>query len=67
MRVQTRKVKKENECFFTYKDLVNALYRPQRVETSVNHTTKMEYVVGGKGLFVLYDAEHKQGVPFRVK
>lgn len=67
VRMQTRKVKKENECFFTYKDLVNALYRPQRVETSVNHTTKMEYVVGGKGLFVLYDAEHKRGVPFRVK
>ena len=53
--------------FFTYKDLVNAVYRPLRMETSVNHTTKMEFVVGGKGLFVLYDAEKKKGIPFGVK
>lgn len=68
VKLQTRKGKKDlKQHFFTYKDLVNAVYRPLRMETSVNHTTKMEFVVGGKGLFVLYDAEKKKGIPFSVK
>ncbi len=68
VKLQTRKGKKDSkQHFFTYKDLVNAVYRPLRMETSVNHTTKMEFVVGGKGLFVLYDAEKKKGIPFGVK
>lgn len=67
VRLQTLKGKKENTYFFTYKELVNAIYRPQRIETSVNRTTKIEYIVGGKGLFVLYDAEKKMVIPFRVK
>lgn len=61
-------VKKKTTVYgFSYKDLVNAVYRPMNVETSANHTTKAEYTVGGQGIFALYDAKSKQAIPFIVK
>lgn len=59
--------KKTSTCRFTYKDLVNSVYRAVKIETSVNNTTKAEYVVGGNGIFVLYDAKHKKAISFIVK
>ena len=52
---------------FSYRDLVNSTIRPVSLETSVNHTTKAEYIVGGKGAFVLYDAKNKKAIPFIIK
>lgn len=59
--------KKESIYGFSYKDLVNAVYRPVAMETSVNHTTKAKYIVGGQGAFALYDAKNRRAIPFIVK
>ncbi|MBQ9677380.1 MAG: hypothetical protein IJV44_04515 [Prevotella sp.] len=52
---------------FSYKDLVNAVYRPKELETSINNTTKAEYIVGGQGVYTLYDAKLKKAIPFIIK
>lgn len=36
-------------------------------ETSVNNTTRVEYIVGGKGVFALYDQNNRKAMPFIVK
>ena len=53
--------------YFSYRDLVNATIRPVSLETSVNHTTKAEYIVGGEGVFALYDAQSRKAYPFTIK
>ena len=63
----TEKKSKENIYYFSYRDLVNTTVRPITLETSVNHTTKAEYLVGGQGVFALYDAKNKKAIPFRIK
>ena len=67
VKVSKFTIKKNTFYGFTYKNLVDAVYRPTNVETSVNLTTKAEYTVGGKGCFVLYDAKNKRAIPFIVK
>ena len=62
----TEKKSKENIYYFSYRDLVNTTVRPITLETSVNHTTKAEYLVGGQGVFALYDAKNKKAIPFRI-
>ena len=61
--------KKEKKTMYgvSYRDLVNSTIRPVSVETSVNHTTKAEYIVGGQGTFALYDANNKKAIPFIIK
>lgn len=63
----TDKKGKETLYYFSYRDLVNATVRPVSLETSVNHTTKAEYIVGGQGFFALYDAKSKKAIPFVIK
>jgi hypothetical protein len=63
----TDKKSKESYYYFTYRDLVNAAVRPVSLETSVNHTTKAEYIVGGQGIFALYDVKNKKAIPFTIK
>jgi hypothetical protein len=58
---------KETLYYFSYRDLVNATVRPVSLETSVNHTSKAEYIVGGQGFFALYDAKSKKAIPFVIK
>ena len=53
IKVTEAKVKKETVYSFSYKDLVNAAYRPTSIETSINKTTKAEYSVPGTGIFAL--------------
>lgn len=67
VKVAKTTVKKKTSYTFTYKDLVDAIYRPLKMETSVNQTTKAEYTVGGDGIFVLYDSKNKKAIPFIVK
>ncbi|MBR1521037.1 MAG: hypothetical protein IJ635_07345 [Bacteroidaceae bacterium] len=62
-----KKSKKETSYSFSYRDLVNAFYRPTSVETSVNNITKAEYVIGEKGIFVFYDAKTRLAYPLEVK
>ncbi len=60
--------KESHEVYgFSYRELVNTTIRPISLETSVNHTTKAEYIIGGKGLFALYDAKNKKAIPFLIK
>ena len=61
--------KKEKKTIYgvSYRDLVNSTIRPVSIETSVNHTTKAEYIVGGQGTFALYDAKNKKAIPFIIK
>ena len=61
--------KKEKKTVYgvSYRDLVNSTIRPVSIETSVNHTTKAEYIVGGQGVFALYDAKNKKAIPFIIK
>lgn len=39
----------------------------QGSETSVNNTTRVEYVVDGQGVFALYDQNNKKAIPFIVE
>lgn len=42
-------------------------FTAQGSETSVNNTTRVEYVVDGEGVFALYDQNNRKAMPFIVK
>lgn len=67
VRVNKSLYKKKTYYGFSYQSLVDAPYRPINVETSINHTTKAEYIVGGQGIFAFYDAQKKTAIPFVIK
>ena len=67
VKVTQTVVKKKASFCFSYKDLVNSVYPAQSIETSVNQTTKVEYIVGGQGIFALYDKKNKRAIPIIVK
>lgn len=69
VKVRKAEAKKKNSVVygFSYKDLVNSSYRAQSIETSGNFTTKVEYEVGERGIFALYDAQNKRAIPVIVK
>lgn len=67
VKVTETTVKKKTVYCFSYKDLVNSIYRATSVQTSVNGTTKAEYIVGGDGVFALYDAKKKRAITITVK
>ncbi len=68
VKIVTAKVKKKQVYCFSYKSLVNTSYRPKnKVQTSVNHTTKVEYELREKGIFALYDALRRKAIPFVIK
>lgn len=59
------KKKMNNILFFTYEDLVKNAIVPEKVETSVNQTTRMNFKVSTPGLYVVYDGS-KVVIPFAV-
>ena len=67
VRVTEGKIKKNKVYSFSYKDLVNSVYRATSIETSINGTTKAEYIVGGSGIFALYDAKNKRSITVTVE
>jgi len=67
VRVTETKVKRNIVYCFSYKDLVNAIYRPKSIKTSINKTTKTEYVLDRKGIYALYDAKHHRAIPIIVQ
>lgn len=42
-------------------------YSAQNIETSVNNTTRIEYVLPGQGVYAIYDQGTKRAMPFIVK
>lgn len=67
VKVTKMLVKKNVIYCFSYKDLVNTACRATAIETSVNHTTKADYVLSGSGIYALYDAKNKKAIPIIVK
>ena len=66
VKITEIKTKKKETYNFTYKDLVNSTYRANKIETSVNGTTTVEYDVNNDGVFALYDSKNKRAIPFRI-
>lgn len=52
---------------FTDEALIESVYRPSEISTSVNQTTTAVYNLNGDGGFVLYDAKAKKGYCILVK
>lgn len=42
-------------------------FLPTHTETSVNHTTRIEYDLPGQGVYAIYDQMTKQAMPFIIK
>ena len=66
VKVESVKIKKEQAYGFSYKELANSV-RPSTLETSINHTTRAEYIVNTVGVYALYDAKSKTAITFEVK
>lgn len=67
VREFTGRKKKEIFRGFSFEDIVKNNIQPVRVETSVNQTTRLEYHIPGKGLFVIYDPTKKTAIPFKIE
>lgn len=64
---KTEVKKKPTVYSFSYKDLINSVTRPSSITTSVNQTTKVEYVIAKPGAYALYDAKTHRAIPIVVK
>lgn len=67
VKVDKSVVKKKNVYSFSADIFDMKKYSAQGSETSVNNTTRVEYVVDGQGVFALYDQNNKKAMPFIVK
>lgn len=67
VKISKATVKKNTVYRFSYRDLVNNVFSPSGIETSINHTTKVEYVVAGSGQFALYDSKKNRAIPLTIK
>ena len=67
VKITKATVKKNTVYSFSYRDLVNNVFSPSGIETSINHTTKVEYVVVGSGQFALYDSKKNRAIPLTIK
>jgi hypothetical protein len=59
--------KKKVSYGFTFENIVKTNIQPVSVETSVNNTTRMQYMISGEGLFVIYDPQAKTAISFMIK
>lgn len=67
VKVDKSVVKKKNVYSFSADIFDMKKFSAQGSETSVNNTTRVEYVVDGQGFFALYDQNNKRAMPFIVK
>lgn len=69
VKVKTYADKKKKKKFqgFSYEDIVKRSIKPDKVETSVNKTTKFDFPMLEQGLYVIYNSEKKTVIPFKVK
>ena len=67
--VKVDKVAKKKKAIYSFSaDIFDMKkYSAQGSETSVNNTTRLEYVVDGQGVFAIYDQNSKKAMPFIVK
>lgn len=61
------KKKKEAYSGFTFEDVVRTDIHPVEVRTTVNRTTRFEYMISEEGLYVIYNPKNKTVIPFRIK
>jgi len=60
--------KKKNPVYSFSTDIFQMQkFTPIKSETSVNHTTRTEYVVPFKGVYALYDMANRKAMPFVVR
>lgn len=67
VKVDKSVIKKKNVYSFSADIFDMKKFSAQGSETSVNNTTRVEYVVDGQGVFALYDQNNKKAMPFIVK
>ena len=67
VKVDKSIVKKKNVYSFSADIFDMKKFSAQGSETSVNNTTRVEYVDEGQGVFALYDQNNKKAMPFIVK
>ena len=67
VKVDKSVVKKQNVYSFSADIFDMKKFSAQGSETSVNNTTRVEYVIDGQGVFALYDQNNKRAMPFIVK
>lgn len=51
---------------FTFEEYAMSPIFAEKVETSVNHTTKMQFNLPSDGVYVFYNPQTQQAVPFRI-
>ena len=67
LKVDKTVVKEKTTYSFSTDIFVMKKFPVKGTETSVNHTTRVEYEVEGQGIFAFYDPENKKAMPFIVK
>lgn len=67
VKVDKSVVKKKTIYSFSADIFDMKKFSAQGSETSVNNTTRVEYVIDGQGIFALYDQNNKKAMPFIVK
>lgn len=67
VKVDKSVVKKKTVYSFSADIFEMKKFSAQGSETSVNNTTRVEYVIDGQGVFALYDQNNKKAMPFIVK
>lgn len=67
VKVDKSVVKKKTVYSFSADIFDMKKFSAQGSETSVNNTTRVEYVIDGQGVFALYDPNNKKAMPFIVK
>lgn len=67
VKVDKTVAKKKNVYSFSTDIYDMKKFLPTNVETSVNHTTKIEYNLTGQGVFAIYDQQSKKAMPFVIK
>lgn len=70
VKVKTYRDKKKKKITFlgfSFEDIVKNNIQPIKVQTSINKTTRFEYDIKEKGLYVIYDPKNKKVIPFEIK
>ena len=67
VKVDKSVVKKKTVYSFSADIFEMKKFSAQGSETSVNNTTRVEYIIDGQGVFALYDQNNKKAMPFIVK
>ncbi len=59
--------KKKARYFFSPDIYEMKKFIPEKTETSVNNTTRIEYQIPGRGVFAIYDLQTREAMPFIIK